>query len=306
MKLEYKVVDNKYLHIKEVLKSHFGISDRLLVKLKKNHKIFLNSSQQYVNHTLKIGDLISVNLDFDETTENIVPTKMNLNIIYEDDGIIILNKPANMPVHPSILHYENSLSNRLKYYYDTKNIKRKIRPVNRLDKDTSGIVVFAKNEYIQECLIKQMKNKSFVKEYYAILVGHLDTTSGTISAPISRKNGSIIEREINPNGDYAVTHYELIKNFEITSDNIIQKLSLVKFNLETGRTHQIRLHSRYINHPILGDSLYGTTSEIISRQALHAFKIMFIHPLTKKQMIFEIDLPNDMKKIINKKAGVLL
>lgn len=309
MNLEYHVINNKYSNIKEVLRDYFNISDRLLTKLKKSNQIYLNNTSTYINNPISIGDFITVNLDFNEESENIVSTKMNIDIIFEDEALLIINKPAGTPVHPSILHYENSISNGIKFYYDTINLKRKIRPVNRLDKDTSGIVIFAKNEYVQEALIRQMKNKIFEKEYYAILEGYLDKLSGTIDAPISRKEGSIIEREINENGELAITHFQLIKNFEINTDLEIEKqtyssenakkeLSLVKFKLETGRTHQIRVHSKYINHPILGDSLYGSFSSIISRQALHAYKVTFIHPISKEKITLEIDLPEDMKKIL--------
>jgi len=294
MKLEYKVTNNKYFNIKEVLKSHFTISDRLLTKLKKNHKIFLNGKCEYVTKKLNINDLIEINLDFNEISENIIPVEIILNIIYEDNALIIINKPAGIPVHPSISHFENSLSNGLAFYYKKNNIKTKIRPVNRLDKDTSGIVIFAKNEYVQECLIRQMKSKNFNKEYLAILEGHLPSISGTINAPISRKSGSIIEREINSDGNISITHFTLIKNFSVNN----QKLSLVNFKLETGRTHQIRVHSQYIGHSIIGDSLYGNSSKLISRQALHAYKISFTHPITKKKLCFEISLPIDMKNIL--------
>lgn len=295
MKLNYKVIDNKYLNIKDVLKSHFGISDKLLIKLKKHQHIFLNGIPEYVTKPITIEDFIEIDLDFEETFDNIVKTKMVLDIIFEDDSLIIINKPAGIPVHPSILHFDNSLSNGLAYYFQEHNIKKKIRPVNRLDKDTSGIVVFAKNEYIQECLVKQMKFQKFSKEYFAILEGFLEKKSGTIRAPISRKEGSIIEREINSNGDVSITHFELVKNFSVQE----KQLSLVKFKLETGRTHQIRVHSKYINHPILGDSLYGNNSELISRQSLHSYKISFVHPITNENLEFEIDLPKDMKTILN-------
>ena len=214
MKLEYKITNNKFENVKDVLKSYFGISDRLLTKLKKNQKIFLNKNSIYINTAVNYNDLIEVYIDFEETSENIIPTKMDLQIIFEDESMIILNKPSGVPVHPSILHYENSLSNGIKYYYDSQNLKIKIRPVNRLDKDTSGIVIFAKNEYIQEELIKQMKKNIFKKEYFAILNGFLNEPFGTINAPIARKEGSIIEREINQNGDNSVTHFEVIKKFE--------------------------------------------------------------------------------------------
>lgn len=294
MKLKYIVKDNKYFNIKDVLKSYFGISDRLLIKLKKNHHIYLNGIHEYVTKTININDLIEVDLDFKETFDNIVPVNIPLNIIFEDDSLIIINKPAGIPVHPSMLYFDNSLSNGLAYYFRKNNIEKKIRPVNRLDKDTSGIVVFAKNEYIQECLVKQMKSKVFRKEYFAILEGFLDKNCGTINAPISRKEDSIIEREINPNGDVSITHFELIKNFSISNT----KLSFVKFQLETGRTHQIRVHSKYINHPILSDSLYGKSSNLISRQALHSYKISFIHPIKKEPLEFEIPLPDDMQTLL--------
>lgn len=299
MELLYYVNNNKYSTIKEVLKDYFLISDRLITKLKKNNNIFLNDFPKYIDYKINIGDKISVNLNFNEISENIIPKKMNLNIIYEDESLLIINKPANIPVHPSISHFEDSLSNGVQFYFQENNIKTKIRPVNRLDKDTSGIVIFAKNEYIQESLIKQMKNKTFEKNYYAILTGHINKKILKIDAPISRKDGSIIEREINKNGDNSVTYLELIKNFEVFFNKETIKLSLVKFSLETGRTHQLRVHSKYINHPILGDTLYGATSNLISRQALHAFKVKFIHPITKRNIILETSFPNDMQIILN-------
>lgn len=295
MNLEFKVIDNRFITIKEVLRDYFNISERLLTKLKKSNKILLNGNIAIVNQKLQINDVISINLDFDEESENIVPTKMDLDIVFEDEALIIINKQPNMPVHPSILHFEDSLSNGLKFYFNSINLKRKLRPVNRLDKDTSGIVIFAKNEYVQEILIRQMKQNIFKKEYLAILEGHLETFQGTINAPISRKENSIIEREINSNGDNSITHYNVLNNFIHSSE---KKLSLVKFILETGRTHQIRVHSKHINHPILGDSLYGNSSDIISRQALHAYRVTFLHPISKKEFIIETTLPKDMITLI--------
>jgi len=170
-------------------------------------------------------------------------------------------------------------------------LNRKIRPVNRLDRDTTGIVLFAKNEYIQECLIKQMNSKTFYKEYLAILDGILENSKGTINAPIARKDGSIIERCIDKNGTKSISHYEVID----TKNNF----SLVKFILETGRTHQIRLHSKHIGHPIIGDTLYGNESKLISRQALHCHKISFVHPISKNKIELLTPMPEDMKKAIN-------
>ena len=174
MVLKYIVQDDKYHTVKEVIKSYYNVSDRLLTKLKKNKHILLNNSFSNINSIIKLGDEIQINLDFEEESSNIIPKQMALDILFEDDSLIIINKSSNMAIHPSILHFENSLSNGLKYYFNSKNIKKKIRPVNRLDKDTSGIVVFAKNEYIQESLIKQMKSHDFKKEYYAILEGFIE------------------------------------------------------------------------------------------------------------------------------------
>ena len=291
MKLEYVVNKlNKYENIRQVLKEEFFISDRLIVKLKNSKQIYLNSLPAFANQKLKNADIVSVNLDFDETSDNIVPTKMDLDILYEDDGLLIVNKPPFVPVHPSMDHYEDSLSNGIKYYFNYIGLKRKIRPVNRLDKNTSGIVIFAKNEYIQECLVKQMKSNVFEKEYIAIVDGVINESKQIIDAPIARKENSIIERCVNPDGDNAVTIIELIKTFTY--------YSLVKCTLKTGRTHQIRVHTSYIGHPILGDDLYGQKSELINRQALHAYKISFIHPITNRKIEIETKLPYDMQNLI--------
>ncbi len=304
--LKYQNTGKIYNNIKEVAKNYFQISDRLLVKLKQQNHIFLNGNPVYINNIINPGDIIEFDIDFEEESENIVSENKPIDIIFEDEYLLILNKPSGIPIHPSASHYTDSLSNRVKYYFEKNNLHRKIRPINRLDKNTSGIVIFSKNMYVQECLIKQMKNNIFVKEYIGILEGHLNIKKGTINAPIARKSNSIIEREINTDGDLSITHFELLKNFEIINfentsnkENLI-KLSIVKFILETGRTHQIRVHSKYINHPLLGDSLYGNLSSLISRQALHSYKISFIHPITKENLVFESDLPNDIKNILDK------
>ena len=170
------------------------------------------------------------------------------------------------------------------------NLKRKIRPVNRLDKDTSGAVIFAKNEYIQECLSRQMKNNIFKKEYIAFLDGKVENKTATINAPIARENDSIIKRCVRDDGDFAISHYEVLKYYT--------QFTLVKFLIETGRTHQIRVHSNYIGHPVLGDTLYGKASSLISRQALHSYKVSFIHPITKKTLEIIAPLFEDMNLLL--------
>lgn len=175
MKLEYIATNNDNNKvIKDILFSHFKISHRLLITLKKNNCIFLNSTPTFVYQKLKEGDILVVSFDYEEDNSNIIPKEMPLDIIYEDDWYLVINKPAGIAVHPSILHYEDSLSNGIRFYFDKIGLKKKMRPVNRIDKDTSGLVVFAKNEYIQECLIRQMQTNDFKKEYIAIVEGYFD------------------------------------------------------------------------------------------------------------------------------------
>lgn len=292
MNLSYQIdKDEHYDNVLHVLKEQFFLSDRLITKLKKANKIYLNSLPTYTKKSVTVGDTVSVLIDFEEDNSNIVASNIPLNIIYEDDYLLVLNKPANIAIHPSILHFDNSLSNGVKFYFDKLGLKKKIRIVNRLDRNTSGIVILAKNEYIQECLIKQMKTNEFKKEYLAIAKGILESKSGTLNFPIARKEGSIIERTVTSDGDSAITHYDVVKEFN--------NLSLVHIVLGTGRTHQIRVHFSHIGHPILGDTLYGSPSELINRQALHSYKLTFIHPVTKKVVSLEAPLPNDIKNIIN-------
>jgi 23S rRNA pseudouridine1911/1915/1917 synthase len=291
MKLSY-INLNKYFNVKEVLKAEFSMSDRLLLKLKKLDKIYLNGKVTSVNHPIVENDLIECHLDYDEDNSNIVPTKIPVNIIYEDEAYLVVNKPAGIPVHPSMDHYTDSLANGVIFYFNQIGLKKKIRPVNRLDKDTSGIVIFAKNEYIQECLIKQMKNKQFIKKYIAIVNGNLDNLEGIINAPIARKENSIIERCVSETGDTAITHYKVLKR----NDNF----DVIECILETGRTHQIRVHFAYLGHSLLGDTLYGVSSTLINRQALHAYEVEFIHPIIKQKVKYIADIPDDFKNILKK------
>ena len=291
MNLIYNVKDE--ISINQVLSENLDISTRLKNRLIKNKLVLLNGSFVDTRTIVYSGDVITVVLNYEEDNSNIVPKEMDLDIIYEDSHLLAINKPAGIAVHPSILHYNDSLANGIRYYFDKIGLKKKIRAVNRIDLNTSGIVLFAKNEYIQECLIKQMASGIFKKSYLCVANGIFTNKNGVINAPIARKDNSIIERFISPHGQVAITHFKVLKEFT--------NYSLVECNLETGRTHQIRVHLSHIGHPLLGDDLYNSNSDkmnLINRQALHSYKMEFIHPMNKNKVVLEANLPHDLKKIL--------
>ena len=193
MELVYKVCKEN-LSINKILKNELDISAKLFTKLLSKKSIYCNGKLCDTRNNVNIGDTIVIDFNYEENNSNIVPTKMNLNIKYEDEWLIVLDKPKGQATHPSILHYDDTLSNGLKYYFDSINLHKKIRPVNRLDYNTSGLIVFAKNEYIQDCLIKQMSNNTFKKTYIALVHGILKEKKSEINLSIARKPGSIIER----------------------------------------------------------------------------------------------------------------
>ena len=293
MELEY-IVDKEFDNINQILVGKFNLSTRLINKLIKNKKVTVNGCFLDTRLSSNIGDKVIIDFSYEEDNSNIVPKEMSLNILYEDEWMLIINKPSGIAVHPSILHFNDSLSNGVRFYFDKIGLKKKIRPVNRLDLNTSGVIIFAKCEYIQEELSKQMQKNIFKKEYLCIVNGIFpnDKKLGTINLPIARKNGSIIERCISEDGQNSITHYEVLKEFKD------KNYSLVKCLLETGRTHQIRVHMKELSHPLLGDTLYGTSSNLINRQALHSYLISFIHPVTKKEIKIMAKLPKDMRNLL--------
>ena len=278
--IEYTASKSKT--ILQILKEDLSFSNRLISKIKND--VLLNDKSAKTYDTAEIGDIIKIDIGFEETSDNIVPNNdIELKVLYEDEWMLIVDKPPFMPVHPSINHYEDSLSNGVKAYFVENGINKKIRPVNRLDKDTTGIVIFAKSEYIQE-------NLTDYEKYYLAIVNGKTEESGVIDKPIARKLPSIIERTIRDDGDQAITRY---KTLEFKNN-----MSLVECKLETGRTHQIRVHMASIGHSIIGDDLYGVSSTLINRQALHAYKIKFVHPVSRKEMVIESEIPDDMKNIL--------
>ena len=250
MFLKYIVGDNK--NLRSILKDELNISSRLFNKIK-NKYVFVNGEHAIYYRDLNVNDVVEVDFSYDDDNYNNIVSNPDIKfeIVYEDDWLLIVNKGVNLPVHPSLNHYDISLSNGVRAYFDKIGLNKTVRIVNRIDKDTTGLVVIAKCEYIQECLIKQMNDNSFIKEYIAIARGLVDS-SGVIDFPIARKDGSIIERCVDlVRGENAITNYVRL-NYNPELD-----ISLVKCRLLTGRTHQIRVHFAYIGHPLLGDSLYG-------------------------------------------------
>ena len=283
MIINYKIETNNK-SINQILQNDLKISNRLACKLIKLKRLFLNNVAIDTREIANIGDILTIDLNYDEQCSNIIPTKMDLKIIYEDEAILVVNKPSGIATHPSRMHFDNTLSNGVKFYFDSICLNKKIRPVNRLDLNTSGIVIFAKNEYVQENLIQQMTENTFKKEYLAICYGIFEEKKGTINKPISRKAGSIIERCISENGKESITHYEVLKEYK--------NFSLIKCMLETGRTHQIRVHMASIGHPITGDTLYGNVNSNFTGQALHCYKISFFHPSTNKLLNLQAPINN--------------
>lgn len=277
--------------LRDYLSKKLQFSRRSIISLKKSGGAVINGDISHMNVLLKEFDKVEITFE-DSESENILPEQMKLDIIFEDEHIIVINKEYGMPVHPTRRYIMGTLANGLAYYFMGRAEQIKIRPINRLDKDTSGLVVFAKNAHIQHLLSFYVGKEEFKKEYIAIVHGNLINLEGTIDLPIAREIEYGMKRVVREDGDRAVTHYKRIAQ--------LGSICVVNITLETGRTHQIRVHMSHIGHPLLGDEMYGGSTELIGRQALHAEKITMLHPLTKKWHSFSAPIPDDMQKLIRK------
>lgn len=261
-----------------------GYSRHVIIHLKKTENgILLNGEWAYVGQSLKEGDHLEIHIIEEESSEQIVPSELPLDIVYEDEDLLIINKPADMPIHPSINNYDNTLANALMWYYQQKGETFVYRCINRLDRDTTGLLIVAKNMLSGGILSDMSKKREIHREYLAIAEGEVPQ-EGVIDAPIARKEESVIERCVDfERGDRAVTHYWRL--------DYRNGYSLVRLKLETGRTHQIRVHMKYLGHPLTGDYLYNPDYRILDHQALHSWKLVFRHPVTGAQMQFKADPP---------------
>lgn len=274
-----------------VLRNHFQMSSSIIKTLKNTENgIMVNGSSRRVDFILTPGDQLRLTLA-DGKSENIVPAKVDFEIVFEDEDLVIINKPSGVATHPSQGHYDNTLANGLMYYFAQKNEPYTFRAVNRLDKDTSGLLCTTKNSYAHSRLCAEL-HKRFERRYLAIVEGSL-TKPGTIDSPIARCADSMLERCVSPEGQPAVTHYRPLKTY--------RDFTLTELRLETGRTHQIRVHMASIGHPLLGDWLYGKEDKtLFPRTALHSSYIRFPHPVTGKPMEFTAPPAPDMMDFLNK------
>ncbi len=269
--------------IKNILRQKLNVSASVLTQLKKSPQgILVNGESVYATKEVKSGDIIKINIE-DKMSQNIVPSDIELNIIYEDEDILCINKPRNMPTHPSQNHHADTLANGVMNYF--KGTDFTFRVITRLDKDTSGVVLIAKNKISASVLSGQMQNGEIAKEYLALCHNEPPKLKGETDAPIARKEGSSIEREVSANGKRAVTKYEVLKTMD--------SCSLIKLNPITGRTHQLRVHMSHIGCPIYGDDMYGSDAKG-ERCRLHCAKIEFVHPITQKALKICADMPDDM------------
>lgn len=256
--------------------------------------ITVNGKTEKAKYKVKSGDVIRLEEPETKTLE-LRPENIPLDIVYEDDDVIVINKPQGMVVHPAPGHDEHTLVNALLYHCPLSTINGTFRPgiVHRIDKDTSGLLMVAKNDKAHRSLAKQLKDKTNIREYVALVHGRIAEDEGTINAPIGRslkdrKKQAVVKDERN-----AVTHFEVLKRY--------RDYTLVKCILETGRTHQIRVHMKYIGHPLVGDPLYGPKKTIKGNgQFLHAGKLGFVHPTTGKLLIFEAPLPKIFQECLEK------
>lgn len=290
MKLE---VNENNVRLDVYLTKNTELSRTKIQKLIKEGNVLVNNVVCSANYKVKENDIIEIENICDENIDTL-PEKMDLDIVYEDDYLLIINKKSGVVVHPAVGNYNHTLVNGLLYHFNTLSKKNTIRPgiVHRLDKDTSGLMVVAKDDKTHELLADMIKHKKVERKYVALVWGVIKHEKGTINAPIGRDFSNRQKYTVTDvNSKESVTHFKVLKRFK--------DATLVECILETGRTHQIRVHFTYINHPIVNDPLYGNRKIINDfGQMLHSKSIKFIHPITKKELYFEKDVPEEFKNIL--------
>ena len=288
------IVNEANERLDKYLTSNTDYSRVLIGKMLDADFITVNGKKEKASYKVRENDCIEITEGFKEEVD-IVPTKMDINIVYEDEHLMIINKPSGLVVHPGSGNYDNTLVNGLMYYTNNlSDINGEERPgiVHRIDKDTSGLIMVAKTNETHAILTEYFKNKDVKREYIALLTGVFPHETATIDAPIGRDPKDRKKMTVTAeNSKEAVTHLKVLKRYK--------EHTLVSLKLETGRTHQIRVHTKYIGYPVYNDPVYTNKKTTEFGQFLHSHKMEFIHPITKEQMSFECPLPNEMQEFIN-------
>ena len=294
-----KIIDESLINLRldkalSILKEQFSRSK--IQEYIDNELILVNGKIEKSSYKIKLNDEIIIN-DIPQTEYDLIPENIPLDIIYEDDDVLVINKQKGLVVHPGAGVNSGTLANALKYHIDhLSSLNGTYRPgiVHRIDKDTTGLLIVAKNDYAHKFLSDQLVDHTLSRKYYALVLGKISEDNGKIIAPIGRDKNNRQKMCVDLiNGKEAITNFKVIKRFKL--------YTLVECKLQTGRTHQIRVHFEYINHPVIGDEIYGKGNRklVNDGQLLHAFEISFIHPTTKKLMTFNAPMPERFKNIID-------
>ena len=283
------------LCVRDVLRRHLSLSTKMLKYLKyRNDGISVNGEKCTVRYVLRDGDVLEIMLEDRASSEAVDPVELPLEILYEDADLVVPSKPAQMPTHPSHDHYRDTVANALAFRYAKEGIPFVFRPINRLDRNTSGLLLVARNKHSAGRLSGQLQRGEIQKTYLAVLDGAMEKEHGVIDACLHRTKESIIVREVcspdAPDADEARTEYDVLCRGE--------RHTLVAARPITGRTHQLRVHFASLGHPITGDDLYGTPSPLIDRHALHAAALSFRHPVSNEKMLVRAPLPDDLLRLM--------
>lgn len=268
----------------------FGISKKGLTAIKhRGGQLLVNGEEKTVRHMLQMNDVVTVYFPLEEPSEQITPCATPLNIVYEDTEILVMSKPPYLATIPSYLHQQDSVASRVVHYFKEQNLASTVHIVNRLDRDTSGLMCIAKHSYIHYLMSEMQKKHLIDRQYEAIVEGNIEQDKGEIIAPIGRKDDSIIERLVTEDGQFAHTEYEVLERFLLDGEPTMH----IRLKLHTGRTHQIRVHMASIGHPLVGDELYGGSTKYIQRQALHCVYVSLIHPISNERLTIEEAMPEE-------------
>ncbi|CAM4119867.1 pseudouridine synthase [Bacillus manliponensis] len=280
------------MSIDSLLKIEWQVPKKLLHRYRMENAILVNGEKRKWNDLLQEGEKLQIHM-FPTEEYGVEPEFYDVDVIYEDDHVLIVNKPIGVDTHPAEKGGKGTLANYVAFHLQTEGIETKVRHIHRLDKDTSGGVVFAKHALAGVIMDRLLMERKIKRTYMALVEGRMKKKKGTIDEPIGRDRHHATRRRVSPKGDRAITHYEVVQ-YEKEKN-----ITLVELQLETGRTHQIRVHMSHLGYPLIGDTLYGGKTKRLSRQALHAAHVSFIHPITKQHIVVDVPIPEDMQRIFS-------